>query len=242
MSGGQTPILRLSHILIRVADLEAAVGDYQAMGFTVVFGSERSTARNAFIRLAGGQFLELYAPPPLDQAARKAVEGAFGRAAADRFQRWAEPDEGVRDYCVEAETFDIGSTVERIRAAGVAISDPFPFGRTRPDGVVLQWRLAFPEDVSLPFVMGAYDPPDAPASADLIHSNGASKLSRFSLRRPSVAGPDDPLERLLGQAPSAAGIFPGDETFLGLGGLTAALPQTLLHQAKIVGAQGEPDR
>ena len=64
--------LRLDHAVIAVADLAAAMADYEALGFTVRFGGEHPGRRthNALIYFADGSYLELIAErlelPPTD--------------------------------------------------------------------------------------------------------------------------------------------------------------------------------
>ena len=56
-------ISAIDHIVILVHDLEAAVRDYTALGFTVVPGGEHADgrSRNALIAFADGSYLELIA-------------------------------------------------------------------------------------------------------------------------------------------------------------------------------------
>ena len=66
--------LRLDHAVIAVADLAAAMADYETLGFTVRFGGEHPGRRthNALIywEIADGSYLELIAErlelPPTD--------------------------------------------------------------------------------------------------------------------------------------------------------------------------------
>ena len=61
--------LSIDHIVIAVADLDAAVRDYTALGFTVLPGGEHPRgSRNALVVFADGAYLEIIAfPRPLPE-------------------------------------------------------------------------------------------------------------------------------------------------------------------------------
>jgi len=55
--------LALDHVVIAVSELEAAMADYRALGFTVVAGGSHPgrTSHNALVVFADGSYLELIA-------------------------------------------------------------------------------------------------------------------------------------------------------------------------------------
>jgi hypothetical protein len=83
-------------------------------------------SHNALISFADGSYLELI---------------AFYREATDH--RWWNPlQQGERlvDYCMQTD--DLPGDTKKLREAGVAIKDPVPLSRTRPDGYELKWLLS----------------------------------------------------------------------------------------------------
>jgi hypothetical protein len=117
----------IDHIVIVVNDLEQAAKDYEQLGFTVVPGGKHPVgSHNVLISLADGSYIEII---------------AFYREALDH--RWWEPlqkGERLVDFCMQTD--DLRGDTLKLRAAGVAINDPVPWSRTRPDGYELKWLLS----------------------------------------------------------------------------------------------------
>lgn len=140
-----TKPLPLDHVVILVADLERAIADYTALGFTVQRGGTHAagSTHNALIGFADGSYLELIAFLRLDPAHRW---GAFA----------ARGHEGFVDFALLPPSVD--EVVTRARAAGIAYQGPFDGGRTRPDGAVLKWQIGTPPSPDLPFLCGDLTP------------------------------------------------------------------------------------
>lgn len=132
----------IDHVVILVDDLATAMADYEYSGFDVVQGGEhpRWGTENALIALADGVYLELLA--------------ARDRRRAAGHRLWMGPGGRMREPG-EYGGFMVGSSdlvgdVGRLRARGIAVSDPAPGARVRPDGQQVRWRLAFAERWDLP--------------------------------------------------------------------------------------------
>jgi hypothetical protein len=119
--------LEIDHLVIVVKDLQQAANDYQQLGFTVVPGGKHPVgSHNVLISFADGSYLEVI---------------AFYRVAIDH--RWWQPlhkGERLVDYCMQTD--DLQGDTLKLRDAGVAINDPVPWSRTRPDGYELKWILS----------------------------------------------------------------------------------------------------
>jgi len=117
----------IDHIVIVVRDLDQAAEDFTRLGFTVVPGGRHPVGtHNMLIPLADGSYIEL---------------AAFYREALDH--RWWEPlEKGERlvDFCLQTD--DLQGDTAKLRQAGVAINDPVPWSRKRPDGYELKWLLS----------------------------------------------------------------------------------------------------
>jgi catechol 2,3-dioxygenase-like lactoylglutathione lyase family enzyme len=185
-------VLRLSHVLIRVDDLAAAVDDYRNRGFTVAWGSDPAHAHNALIWFEEGPFLELLLPPE----AGRALPADVAPPAAERFGAWRDHPPGVCDYALETDDERLDGVVSDLRAAGVACTEPGEFGRTLPDGTRVSWWLSFPHDLDLPFVMSAYQPPQRPPV--VTHANGARAVGRVEVHVDDPTAHRAMLEALLG--------------------------------------------
>jgi catechol 2,3-dioxygenase-like lactoylglutathione lyase family enzyme len=120
-------LLGIDHLVVVVKDLEQAARDYEQLGFTVVPGGKHPVgSHNVLISFSDGSYIEII---------------AFYREAQDH--RWWEPlqkGERLVDFCMQ--TNDLQADTRKLRDAGVAINDPVPWSRTRPDGYELKWLLS----------------------------------------------------------------------------------------------------
>ncbi|ODT87644.1 VOC family protein [Phenylobacterium sp. SCN 70-31] len=232
---------RLSHVLIRVADLPAAVATYRALGFTCVWGSDPARAHNALIYFEEGPFLELFTPPAPSKARDGAISLVAGSRAAARIRRWATPGEGPIEYAVEIPDFELGATRADLKKAGFLMSRPFRARRRRPDGIELAWWLSMPSDLELPFLMGTYRPADDQPPEARRHVNGARRVAALDLSHPDPTGYAARLARYLGDDPGGQGItIAAGETCgvaaLRIEGLAQDIPPRAAHGAALVRA------
>ena len=117
----------IDHIVVVVKDLDQAAKDYEQLGFTVIPGGQHPVgSHNVLISFRDGSYLEII---------------AFYREALDH--RWWEPlshGERLVDFCFQTD--DLRGDTKKLQAAGVAINDPIPWSRKRPDGYELKWLLS----------------------------------------------------------------------------------------------------
>jgi hypothetical protein len=117
----------IDHLVVVVKDLDRAAKDYERLGFTVVPGGQHPVgSHNALISFQDGSYLEII---------------AFYRDAIDH--RWWEPltkGERLVDFCFQTD--DLTGDTKKLHDAGVAINNPVPWSRKRPDGYELKWLLA----------------------------------------------------------------------------------------------------
>ena len=151
----------IDHIVIVVSNLEQAAKDYKQLGFTVVPGGKHPVgSHNALISFADGSYIEII---------------AFYREAPDH--RWWDPlqkGERLVDFCMQ--TNDLQGDTLKLRAAGVAINDPVPWSRTRPDGYELKWLLSLAQGSHrgvAPFLIQDVTPREERIPQTFNHKNGA---------------------------------------------------------------------
>ncbi|WP_068318121.1 VOC family protein [Polycladidibacter hongkongensis] len=172
--------MRSSHILCKVHDLKTAVKDYQDLGFTVEWGDEPEKAINALIWFERGPFIELIdadaAQPP------KAIAWLLGRffptGMIARFNHWQQMPEGWVELALETHGTDIQPEVKALKRRDFKISGPFTNKRRPPNGCLITTQTAFPHNMRLPILMGAYRPDPRPKS--IFHANGAVGISCIS--------------------------------------------------------------
>ncbi len=103
--------MNLDHVVIVVTDLERAMTDYQALGFTVLPGGEHADGRthNALIAFADGTYIELIA----------FRSGVVGRDHP--WWRFATAGGGLADWALATDRID--ERVQVLHDAGLAFED-----------------------------------------------------------------------------------------------------------------------
>jgi catechol 2,3-dioxygenase-like lactoylglutathione lyase family enzyme len=162
-------LLGIDHLVIVVKDLEQAARDYEQLGFTVIPGGKHPVgSHNVLISFSDGSYLEII---------------AFYSEAQDH--RWWEPlqtGERLVDFCMQ--TNDLQGDTRKLRNAGVAINDPVPWSRTRPDGYELKWLLSLAQDRHrgvAPFLIQDVTPREERIPQTFNHKNGASGISILAI-------------------------------------------------------------
>jgi hypothetical protein len=120
----------IDHIVIAGRDLNQLVEDFTAFGLTPDPGGVHADGQthNALIGFEDGSYLELIAPVPGQNATNHS------------WAAFMETNAGVCAWAIRSA--DIHSDVAAYRARGVSVAEPRQGGRSRPDGVRLEWSVA----------------------------------------------------------------------------------------------------
>ncbi|KAF1007476.1 MAG: hypothetical protein GAK28_01818 [Luteibacter sp.] len=220
-----------SHVLLWVADIHQAVGDFRRLGFRVDYATDPARAKHAHIWFTQGPVIELLTTPANAHWFKWPIELMAGRGASARMLRWPAGGEGFCDVALQVHTQDLGLTVDTLRQDGIPMGRAVRWVRTRPDGQRIRFEFAYPRNDRLPFLVSPYDPPQHPAHVD--HANGATALRRvhMSVRDTDLAA----LHRLIGDNPDFV-LTPGSVTAvraIELDGLRLPCESTLSHGADI---------
>lgn len=190
--------LSIDHIVIAVTDLDQAMRDYEALGFTVLPGGEHPRgSRNALVVLADGAYLEII---------------AFARPVPD-FRWWKvlnDAGSGLVDYALlPADTLD--ADLARARAAGIEIDGPIDGARLMPDGTSIAWRSARPPEPDIPFLCEDVTPRAlrVPEGAARNHANGVTGVAGVTVAVRDLAASVARYKALTGLEPAAFGAVPG---------------------------------
>jgi catechol 2,3-dioxygenase-like lactoylglutathione lyase family enzyme len=167
----------IDHLVVVVPDLDEAVRRWQGRGFAPVPGGRHPHGtHNALIALADGSYVELIAfwePTP-----------------AHRWWKPLQAGGGLIDVCLATD--DLAADIAAWRAAGVAMDDPRPFRRVRPDGYEVRWRLAIPQGAHrgvAPFLIEDDTPRTERVPHQTAHANGAAGVASITLAVPDLAEP-----------------------------------------------------
>lgn len=159
----------IDHLVIVVNELDQAAEDYKQLGFTVVPGGQHPVgSHNVLISFSDGSYLELI---------------AFYREAVDH--RWWEPlskGERLVDFCFQTD--DLRGDMRRLKNAGVAINEPVPWSRKRPDGYELKWLLSLATGSHrgvAPFLIEDVTPRTERVPQEFEHANGVTGIAKVTV-------------------------------------------------------------
>jgi catechol 2,3-dioxygenase-like lactoylglutathione lyase family enzyme len=187
----------LDHVVVAVADLEAAIADWRALGFNVLDGGVHPGrgSRNGLVVFADGAYFEII---------------AFDRPVPD-FRWWRVLDasgDGLVDFALLPN--DIEEDVAAARARGLDYDLPVPGGRARPDGERLEWKTARSPKSDVPFFCGdvtarALRVPEGEAR---VHPNGARGIAAITVAVGNLEASIARWAAYYGTAPVAARLLP----------------------------------
>jgi len=159
----------IDHLVIVVQDLAKAAADYERLGFTVVPGGKHPVgSHNVLISFADGSYLEVIA--------------FYREAMAHRWWNPLEKGERFVDFCMQTD--DLQGDTRKLRTAGVAINDPVPWSRTRPDGYELKWLLSLATGAHrgvAPFLIQDITPREERVPPPLTHKNGVLAIDTVTV-------------------------------------------------------------
>jgi Glyoxalase-like domain len=180
----------IDHIVIVVNNLEQAAKDYEQLGFTVVPGGKHPVgSHNVLISLVDGSYVEII---------------AFYREALDH--RWWDPlqkGERLIDFCMQTD--DLKGDTGKLRAAGVAINDPVPWSRTRPDGYELKWLLSLAQGSDrgvAPFLIQDVTQREERIPQIFDHKNGATGIDTLTVAVGELTAVQRWYDGVLGSGPT----------------------------------------
>lgn len=195
-------MIRFDHVVYAVPSLvEASKVFREEWGLHVVEGGAHPNwgTHNSLCHF-GLAYLEFIAV----QDPGRARESDFGRAVLRR----AEPGGGL--VTAAFATDDLDGAVAWARRHGVNVDGPFEGRRRRPDGSLLQWRMAWPErfgDMEMPFLI-QWQQSDAEREADLrqrgLIVNRQPALGPMVYTVADLAEAGEAFYRWYGQAPGEA--------------------------------------
>jgi catechol 2,3-dioxygenase-like lactoylglutathione lyase family enzyme len=184
-------MLKLDHIIIAVPELNAAMEDYRALGFTVNYGGRHASGatHNALICFQDGTYLELLA----------SVEGTPpGTPISPLLQR----GEGLVGYALVSD--DLQADVAALRAKGVTVSDVNEGSRKRSDGVEVRWRGVLIDGGGSPFIIEDVTPRNvrvADDAATVTHANGVTGVAQLEGADLDISSGNQTLTGLVLNAP-----------------------------------------
>ncbi|MDO5714346.1 MAG: VOC family protein [Tissierellia bacterium] len=164
--------MHLSHILYKVKNMEEAVKDFENMGFTVIRGGH-----NYNIWFEDGTFIELFSikkKPFLIFLFR--IIGMKGMA--NKMKYFQDADVGFIEYSLENKVDDLDKENEQLKRLGYKFTS-FSMRKKNQEGEKLKWKITFPYDLHLPFMVASKSYRILMMPDKISHKNGAKKLKKL---------------------------------------------------------------
>jgi hypothetical protein len=162
---------KLDHVIIAVHDLDQAVEDYRALGFTTTYGGRHASGatHNALVCFQDGTYLELLAPT-----------GDAAQPGTTDFSPLLQHGEGLVGYALHSS--DLLKDAADGRARGANIGEVSEGRRLRPDGIELRWRTASLDGGMSPFLIEDITPRRLRVPDDIetvTHANGVTGIAKL---------------------------------------------------------------
>ena len=168
--------MKVSHVLYKTNNLEASFKEFEKLGYKVVYGS-RKKPHNALIYFSEGPYIELLEKAPISSFL-KAILRLLGKGkVVDRFNSWENSTEGFFEICLENNTTNFKKE-EKILAKfeeGYFITNS---KRIDVSNRVLKWKLLFPNQIKIPFLMTQFN--INPKPKNFVHPNKIKRIKQIS--------------------------------------------------------------
>jgi catechol 2,3-dioxygenase-like lactoylglutathione lyase family enzyme len=190
-----TPAFALDHLVIAVCDLQKAVADYSALGFTVTPGGRHTHAptQNALVYFADGAYFEL-------------IEWLAGVPGEKWYERLQAHGDGLVDFALVPGR--LADALKQAAKGAISYKGPIPGSRFKADGQEVKWELAWPQSYALPFLCGDITPRAlrVPEGSVTVHANRALGVAAVAIRVHDLGGAARAYTRLLGIPAGSASL------------------------------------
>lgn len=168
--------MKVSHVLYKVNDLEKAVQEYEADGFTVEYGKSKNPY-NALIYFSEGPYLELFQRSGMPSFA-KCLLRLFGHSKmVDRMNSWEQAPEGLIAVALENYKENLEDEINILKKYNQKF---FKSKSKRLDtkGRLLEFSVLFPNEMKIPFLMTYFN--INPKPKNFVHANGVRGIKSIS--------------------------------------------------------------
>lgn len=168
--------MKLSHVVYKVNNLSHAVEQFRNDGFHVEYGS-KINPHNALIYFSEGPYIELVEESPLTWYARLILIIIGKRKTVERLDHWGSAEEGLVDLCLENYNNDLEEEIQILKKYNLRYFKTTS-KRNDPKDRLLNWKLLFPDNLQLPFLMTYFN--IDPKPDNFIHPNGVRNIKSVS--------------------------------------------------------------
>jgi hypothetical protein len=168
--------MKISHIIYKVDDLRKGFKHFKNRGFEIEYGSKRNP-HNALIYFSEGPYIEVLENVNLPFYAKLYLKLIGRHKVIDRLERWNKEKEGFIELCLENYNTDFKKEEEVLKKykQGYFITKS---KRLDPSNRLLKWKLLFPEELRIPFLMTYFNIDPKPKKN--VHQNGIKGIKSVS--------------------------------------------------------------
>ena len=167
--------MKVSHVLFKTNDLKKTFKEFEKSGFKVEYGSKKKP-HNALIYFSEGPYIEILEKAPVSSFIKLILRLIGKGYLAERFTSWENAEEGFFEICLENNTSNFRAEKKLLKQLGekyfVTQSK-----RIDPMNRILKWKLLFPRQIKIPFLMTPFNM--NPKPKNFIHSNKVRKIQRI---------------------------------------------------------------
>ena len=168
--------MKVSHVLFKTNDLKKTFKEFEKSGFKVEYGSKKKP-HNALIYFSEGPYIEILEKAPVSSF-MKLILRLIGKGyLAERFTSWENAQEGFFEICLENNTSNFRAEKKLLKQLGekyfVTQSK-----RIDPMNRILKWKLLFPRQIKIPFLMTPFN--IDPKPKNFIHPNKIKRIQQVS--------------------------------------------------------------
>jgi len=168
--------MKVSHVLFKTNNLKKTFKEFEKSGFKVEYGSKKKP-HNALIYFSEGPYIEILEKAPVSSFMKLILRFIGKGYLAERFTSWENAEEGFFEICLENNTSNFRAEKKLLKQLGekyfVTQSK-----RIDPMNRVLKWKLLFPRQIKIPFLMTPFN--INPKPKNFAHPNKINRIKKIS--------------------------------------------------------------
>ncbi|MDO5095851.1 MAG: VOC family protein [Peptostreptococcaceae bacterium] len=166
--------MKLSHIILKVKNLDDAVKEYRDKGFVVEYGKSKNPY-NALIYFSEGPYVELLASTGMPGII-KFLMRLFGKGSMiDRLEKLDNSEIGYCELALENYKDNLSEEMAILKKHGIG-SVSMPSHRLDTHGRDLRFQIAMPDVLNVPFMMTYFS--EDPKPKNFVHPNGIQRVKK----------------------------------------------------------------
>ena len=168
--------MKVSHILFKTNNLKKTFKEFEKSGFKIEYGSKKKP-HNALIYFSEGPYIEILEKAPVTSLIKLILRFIGKGYLVERFNSWEQAQEGFFEICLENKASNFRVEKQLLKQFGekyfVTQSK-----RTDPLNRVLKWKLLFPSQIKIPFLMTPFN--INPKPKNFVHPNKINRIKQIS--------------------------------------------------------------